>query len=80
MKREYLKKLHKRDRKRNYSYNGYCKWAYIRGYVGEIDDIDCIPIKYDKKKKVVSITFGEWVYEIPLKEFREKLKLLGIRI
>ena len=51
----------------------------IRGYVKEIDDVDSIPISYDRKKERVNIVFGEWRYEIPIEEFREKLKLLGIK-
>jgi len=78
MKRKCFKKLHKRDRKRHHSYNGYYKEAYIRGYVKEMDDIRSIPISHDRKKRMVYVVFGEWRYEIPIKEFREKLKLLGI--
>jgi hypothetical protein len=51
----------------------------IKGYVKEIDDVKSIPISYDRKKERVNIVFGEWRYEIPIEEFREKLKLLGIK-
>ena len=52
----------------------------IKGYVKEIDDVKSIPISYDRKKRIVCVVFGEWRYEIPIEEFREKLKLLGIKI
>ena len=78
MKREHLKTLRKKERHRHHAYYGDYRFVEIRGYVGEVDDVRSIPISYDRKKRIVCVVFGEWRYEIPIEEFREKLKLLGI--